>query len=171
MKLFERLAVKLSLTRSEITLVSALLGFLLLGGVLKNIRSVEKADVLVKKIETAKYHEEEVDSLIALASMAQATVKEEVMQEAETEKQGRASEKRGTLHPSEKKVFTGTIPFNKATVMQLQKIPGIGPVMAQRLITFRTAKGGKVLQFQDFLQVKGIGNKKLEFLNKYFTLE
>ena len=70
MKLFEKLAVKLSLTKAEITLISVLLGFLVLGGVLKNFRSVEKAETLVKKIETARYREEEVDSLIALASMA-----------------------------------------------------------------------------------------------------
>jgi DNA uptake protein ComE-like DNA-binding protein len=53
----------------------------------------------------------------------------------------------------------------------LQKIPGVGPVMAERLITFRTAKGGKVHAFQEFLEVKGVGEKKLEFLKKYFTLE
>ena len=69
MKLFEKLAIKLSLTKAEITLVSALLGFLVLGGVLKNIRSVEKAETLVKKVETARYREEEVDSLLARASV------------------------------------------------------------------------------------------------------
>jgi competence protein ComEA len=171
MKLFEKLAVKLSLTKAEITLISVLLGFLVLGGVLKNFRSVEKAETLVKKIETARYREEEVDSLIALASMAQTTVKEDVVQGAETEKMGTATEKRGAHRSSEKKLFTGTISFNKASKGQLQKIPGVGPVMAERLITFRTTKGGKVHEFQEFLEVKGVGEKKLEFLKKYFTLE
>ena len=171
MKLFEKLAVKLSLTKAEITLVSALLGFLVLGGVLKNIRSVERAEMLVKKVETARYREEEVDSLIALASMTQATVKEDVMEGVSSGKEGSSNEKRGVRRSTEKKLFNGTIAFNKASKGQLQKIPGVGQVMAERLITFRTAKGGKVHDFQEFLEVKGVGEKKLEFLKKYFTLE
>ena len=43
--------------------------------------------------------------------------------------------------------------------------------MAGRLITFRTEKGGKVTQFEDFLEVKGISSKKLELLKQHFTLE
>jgi len=171
MTFFEKMAVKLSFTKAEITLVSVLLGFLVLGGILKNIRSVEKSDTLIKKAEAARYHDEEVDSLITLASKAQAAVKQDVMQEVETTKGAHATHKRAAHPLSEKKVFNGTISFNTATIQQLQKIPGVGPVMAERLIRFRTEKGGKVLQFQDFLEVKGIGKKKLEFLKKHFTLE
>jgi len=171
MKLFEKLAVKLSLTKAEITLVSALLGFLVLGGVLKNIRSVEKAETLVKKVETARYREVEVDSLIALATAEQASVKEDVMDGVASENEKSGVKKRASQHSSEKKLFNGTLSFNKASKGQLQKIPGVGPVMAERLITFRTEKGGKVHDFQEFLEVKGVGEKKLEFLKKYFTLE
>ena len=171
MKLFEKLAVKLSLTKAEITLVSVLLGFLVLGGVLKNFRSVEKAETLVKKIETTRYHESEVDSLISLATAEQASVKEDVMEDVVSEKESPGTQKRASQHSSEKKLFTGTISFNKASKGQLQKIPGVGPVMAERLITFRTTKGGTVHDFQEFLEVKGVGEKKLEFLKKYFTLE
>ncbi len=167
----EKLALKLSLTKAEITLVSALLAFLLLGGILVTIRSSEEADLLVKKAETARYREAEVDSLIALAALQQASVKEDVLQDAEAEGEELAAEKRTEHRPSEKKVFNGTLSFNKASSQQLQKIPGVGPVMAERLVTFRKSKGGKVLQFQDFLEVKGIGKKKLESLKKYFILE
>ncbi len=171
MKLLEKLAVKLSLTKAEITLVSALLSFLVLGGILKNIRSIEKADTLVKKVETARYREVEVDSLISLASADQASVKEDVLQGIASEKGTSGAPKRAPQHSSEKKVFNGTISFNKATLVQLQKIPGVGPVMAERLMTFRTSKGGKVHDFKELLEVKGVGEKKLEFLKKYFTLE
>ena len=167
----EKLALKLSLTKAEITLVSALLAFLLLGGILVTIRSSEEADLLVKKAETARYREAEVDSLIALAALQQASVKEDVLQDAEAEGEELAAEKKPEHHTSGKKVFTGTLSFNKASSQQLQKIPGVGPVMAERLVTFRKSKGGKVLQFQDFLEVKGIGKKKLESLKKYFILE
>ncbi len=167
----DKLALKLSLTKAEMTLVSALLAFLLLGGILVNIRSSEKVDLLVKKAESARYREAKVDSLIALATVQQESVKEDVLQDAETEGDEFAAEKKPEHRASGKKVFNGTLSFNKASSQQLQKIPGIGPVMAERLVTFRKSKGGKVLQFQDFLDVKGIGKKKLEFLKKYFTLE
>lgn len=171
MKLFEKLAVKLSLTKAEITLISALLAFLVLGGVLKNFRSVEKVETLVKKVETARYREAEVDSLISLATAEQASVNEEVMEGVASEKERAGTQKRASQHSSDKKLFHGTLSFNKASIGQLQKVPGVGPVMAERLITFRTAKGGKVHEFQEFLEVKGVGEKKLEFLKKYFTLE
>ncbi|MEI8102003.1 MAG: helix-hairpin-helix domain-containing protein [Chlorobium sp.] len=171
MKRFEKLAIKLSLTKAEITLVSALLGFLVLGGILNNIRSIEKTDVLVKKVETARYREAEVDSLINLATADQAAVKEDVIEGIASGKSSSGTQKRASRHSLEKKSFSGTISFNKANIGQLQKIPGVGPVMAERLITFRTEQGGKVHEFEEFLEVKGVGEKKLEFLKKYFTLE
>ncbi len=171
MNFLEKLSVRLSLTKAEITLVSALLCFLVLGGILVNIRSMERSDLLVKKAETARFREAEVDSLIRLAAVEQSTTKEDVLQEAEAERDDASFEKKAEHRPSGKKVFNGTISFNKASSQQLQKIPGIGPVMAERLVAFRKAKGGKVQQYQDFLEVKGIGKKKLESLTKYFTLE
>ena len=171
MNILEKLSVRLSLTKAEITLVSTLLGFLVLGGILMNIRSVEESDLLVKKAETARYREAEVDSLIKLAAVDQATVQEDVLQDTEAENDDASFERKAEHRSSGKKVFNGTIAFNKASSQQLQKIPGIGPVMAERLVTFRKSKGGKVLQFQDFLDVKGIGKKKLESLKKYFTIE
>lgn len=168
MSSLEKLAQRLSLTRAEISLVSILLGFLVLGGILKSFRSVEEESLLVKKAETARFREAEVDSLIRLASVDQKTVSEDVLQDVEAEE----DERNAAHHRSAaKKVFTGTIPFNRAGSGQLQKIPGIGPVMAGRLITFRKEKGGRVENFQDFLEVKGIGKKKLELLKKHFTLE
>ncbi|MEI7787236.1 MAG: helix-hairpin-helix domain-containing protein [Chlorobiaceae bacterium] len=164
MNFLEKLAIKLSLTKAEIYMVSILLGFLVLGVILKNSNSVENADLLVKKAERARYREAEVDSLIQIAAVEQETVKKDVEQEVAAEEK----EKHLSLG---KKVFAGTISFNKANSLQLQKIPGIGPVMAARLIALRTEKGGKVEQFQDFLEVKGISEKKLEVLKQHFTLE
>ena len=171
MNFLEKLAIRLSLTRAEIYMVSILMGFLVLGVIMKNIYSVENADLLIKKAETARYRETEVDSLIQLVTVEQATVKEDMLQEVAAEEKEKTIEKKPKHRSLLKKVFAGTISFNKASNMQLQKIPGIGPVMAGRLITFRTEKGGKVEQFQDFLEVKGISNKKLEVLKQHFTLE
>ncbi len=171
MNLIEKLATKISLTKAEIYLVSMLLGFLMLGVIMKQIHSVENADLLIKKAEAARYSDAEVDSLISLATVEQAKVNDDVSREVAAEEKDEVVEKKPKHLSKGKKVFTGTLSFNKASTLQLQKIPGIGPVMAGRLITFRSEKGGKVKQFEDFLEVKGISSKKLEVLKQYFTLE
>ncbi len=171
MNFIEKLAIRLSITKAEIYMVSILLGFLMLGVIMKQIHSVENADLLIKKAEAARYSDAEVDSLITLAAKEEAKVNDEVLGETAAEEKGGVVEKKPKHLSSGKKVFSGTLSFNKASTLQLQKIPGIGPVMAGRLITFRTEKGGKVTQFEDFLEVKGISSKKLELLKQHFTLE
>lgn len=167
----EKLAIRLSLTKAEIYVVTILLGFLVLGVVVKNFQSVEETDILIKKAETARYKDAEVDSLIKIATLEQATVDDDGEQNKTAEGKNDSAGKNTKRIAIAKKNFSGSISFNKASNLQLQKIPGIGPVMAGRLITFRTSKGGKVENFQDFLEVKGISEKKLEVLKQHFTLE
>jgi len=54
-----------------------------------------------------------------------------------------------------------TLDLNRATEEELERLPGIGHVLAGRIIEYRAAEGG----FQDIEQlrrVKGIGKKKFE---------
>jgi competence protein ComEA len=66
-----------------------------------------------------------------------------------------------------KKIQPGDPPINinTATADELQRLPGVGPVMAQAIITARTAT-----PFQspnDLRKVKGIGQKTLEKLRPF----
>lgn len=166
----EKTAWRLGLTRAEISLVTMLIGFLMLGGILKNFRSSEKEAILLKNAEHARLQEAEVDSLIRLAAIEQANVSEEVSGESIPDRQ-HADREVSAGRAVHKKSFNGTVAFNRAGKSQLQQVPGIGPVMAERLIAFRAQKGGMVKEFRDFLAVKGIGQKKLEILKKHFILE
>jgi len=60
-------------------------------------------------------------------------------------------------------VAPARIDLNAATHNDLVRLPGIGPVMAQRIIDFRTANGA-FKRLQDLRKVKGIGVKTYEKL-------
>lgn len=53
--------------------------------------------------------------------------------------------------------------LNRATAEELQQLPGIGAVMAQRIVDYRTAHG-RFGSPEDLRQVKGIGNKTFQKL-------
>jgi competence protein ComEA len=53
------------------------------------------------------------------------------------------------------------INLNTATSKQLQTVPGIGPVTAQRIIDYRRTHG-RFSTVDDLIEVKGIGQKTLE---------
>jgi len=53
------------------------------------------------------------------------------------------------------------ININTATVEELQALPGVGPTIAQRIVEYRQAYG-PFQKVEDLLNIKGIGEKKLE---------
>ncbi|WP_246121310.1 ComEA family DNA-binding protein [Actinoallomurus bryophytorum] len=51
------------------------------------------------------------------------------------------------------------IDLNSATATQLDQLPGVGPVLAQRIVTYRTEHGG-FRSVDELRQVSGIGDAK-----------
>jgi competence protein ComEA len=70
---------------------------------------------------------------------------------APTPTAGRSQEKQGKLD------------LNRATAEELQGLPGIGPVLAQRVIAQRTTHG-PFHTVDDLRDVKGIGKKRMDQL-------
>jgi competence protein ComEA len=54
----------------------------------------------------------------------------------------------------------GLITINSATASDLEGLPGVGPVLAERIEAFR-ATNGPFSEVEDLLQVPGIGEAKL----------
>lgn len=72
--------------------------------------------------------------------------------------------------PSEEPAPTepSIININTATLEQLQTLPGIGPVIAQRIIAYRE-EYGVYESVGELMNVSGIGEKKLESIWDFVT--
>jgi competence protein ComEA len=65
---------------------------------------------------------------------------------------------------------TSLLDINTASLHQFQALPGIGPVLARKIIASRNARGGKFKQIDDLLAIDGIGPKKLDAIRQYIVL-
>ena len=61
------------------------------------------------------------------------------------------------------------INLNSATAADLELLPGVGPVLAKRILDFRKTHGG-FLNVEGLLEVKGIGAKTFKEILKYVTV-
>ena len=62
------------------------------------------------------------------------------------------------------------IDINQATAQELEALPGIGPVIAQRIVRERE-RIGKFSRTEDLLKISGIGKKKLEKIKNMIIIK
>lgn len=65
---------------------------------------------------------------------------------------------------------TGKININSASQEDLQKINGVGPSLAQKIIQYRNSNG-KFKNIEDLLNVSGIGEKKFEGIKEFICVK
>lgn len=67
------------------------------------------------------------------------------------------------------KSSSSKININKASLEELQSLPGVGASLAQKIITYRT-ENGKFNSIDDLKKVSGIGDKKFEGLKDNISI-
>lgn len=63
----------------------------------------------------------------------------------------------------------GSVSLNSSNAQELQRLPGVGPSTAEKIIEYRQ-QNGPFSSIDELLAVKGIGPKKLEAMRKYLRL-
>ncbi len=63
----------------------------------------------------------------------------------------------------------GKVNINSATASDFENLPGIGPVLAQKIVDYRD-QHGPFRSIQDLMKVTGIGQKKFDSLSAYVTV-
>jgi len=66
-------------------------------------------------------------------------------------------------------ISTSLVNINTATKSELEALPGIGPVLAQAIIDYRT-NNGFFLAEEDLIKVRGIGNVLFQSLQELITV-
>ena len=67
-------------------------------------------------------------------------------------------------------VSSPTISLNSAPAEELTRLPGVGPKLAERIVSARSRQG-RFATLEDLLKIKGIGPKLYERLIPYLRLE
>lgn len=66
----------------------------------------------------------------------------------------------GPMETGEAAAADGLLALNRANSTELQGLPGVGPVLAERIVAYRE-KNGPFSVVEDLLEVPGIGESKL----------
>jgi competence protein ComEA len=64
---------------------------------------------------------------------------------------------------------SGLISLNRATQLELEELPGVGPALAGRMVDWRAANGG-FKKKEDLLNISGIGDKLFAGIKDQVTL-
>lgn len=163
MKSGNNIAAMLGMTRTELATVSFLLLVFTLGLIIRSGRSFPESDIAAESKQEIRFTDAYVDSLLQDAERLEQTLSLTSRPNIDKEKH--------QVHVSDNGMHPSGIVFSKATIEQLASMPGISSVLAGRLIAFRDSRRGKVDRFEDFLEVTGIGLKRVETLKQHLILD
>jgi len=144
-------------TKQELSIIIFLVLSLLVGTSVKMYRqnSDSKAIAQPAIVEEFSNKVREIDSLKVAEKKVQPSQKVE--------------KKEVFIQPNKSGDTKIKIDINHASAAELQKIPKIGPVLAGKIIEYRS-ENGNFTSLDDLINVKGIGKKTLNKIRDYLIL-
>lgn len=150
MNWLNQLSTRLGLLRAEVLVLCFVMLFFLSGVAFKVFVGYRERSELIEKAQVQLFTGTESDSLLA----AEEQLYEQSLTSVERVLKGRTK-----------------LNFNAATAEELEALPEIGALLADRLVRFRAYKGGKLRSLDELLEVKGITPERLSVLKTYLTVE
>ena len=143
-------AHRLGFTRNETLVLLFLVAVISVGSLISELRPADAQGVNDIRVSYAT-----ADSVFAERSRAEFTE----AREAETSPAIPSGNER-----------RDTVDLNTATARQLMSLPGIGPVTADRILDYRKTNG-PFQTVEELTKVKSIGEKKLQRIRQFITIE
>ncbi len=156
----------LGFTRQEQGIVLFLIFSLLVGA------SVQLYNRFFAELSTVEINQEFVDEFTAKSEQINSQSPQEVIRESgrPVPKEAQVKKKANAQNiPEGSTNEFALIDINLADQKELQLIPRIGPVLAQRIIQFRE-ENGQFDRVEELMQVKGIGNATFERIAPYISI-
>lgn len=146
-----------------VILMTAALLFVTIGYFLGRVPAAETFEISTKHIPEPPVVEVTVE--VTVTAETTTTVTEYVTIEPSDEPSAESSEAPPVNSPSSKEPApapkTGPVNINTADLTELQRLPGVGPAIARRILDDRAANG-LYRSVDDLMRVRGIGEKTLE---------
>ncbi|KWZ75112.1 comEA protein [Alloscardovia omnicolens] len=118
--------------------------------------------------ETYNYSQDYKQTAKSEGKEQEQSVQQPAEQSAEQQSQQQSSEQ-----PAEQQTQAAPDPrinINTASVDQLQNIPGVGPVTAQKILDYRSSHGS-FASVDDLMEISGIGAKTLEKMRSHVRVQ
>lgn len=159
MRFFNKLSEKTGLTQTELKVIAFLIAVFLFGSAIKLFKW-EKASPVINNFDYSAS-----DSIFYSANAIKAEILENKVFDSNQES---SDFNKSNFIPNTKKqkLAENSIDLNKASLEELTLLPGIGEKTAEKILAFRKASG-RFNNIDELLEVRGIGESKLEKIKKY----
>ncbi|MCX7877085.1 MAG: helix-hairpin-helix domain-containing protein [Ignavibacteria bacterium] len=160
---------KLGLTKNELVVIAFLMVSFITGLVLK-ISDFRKPDTFSYTESDKKFEEQIKKSFEELERQRKSDEIIERTKLIRTYADSLIAEKDRNSSSKEKLPIGTKININSALQSDLELLPGIGKVTAERIIEYRETKG-RFKRPEEIMKVKGIGEKKFEKIREFIVTE
>lgn len=163
MKFFNRLSQKSGLTLTELRVIFFLIVIFILGVILKTVgwRNEEP--------QRTNFDYSHLDSIFYSPKILESRIAENNLFDSNQESSD-FNKSNFDIQLKKQKLSEKSINLNNASINQLAMLPGIGVKTAENIIDYRKLNGN-FTQVDELLEVKGIGNSKLEKIKKYIFIQ